>query len=144
MQALRIQVAGRPPRLFDQIFLMAADEDDDTFEHTYKLALLPAFAQRVNVYFNNNDRAMLISDTTKGNPDRLGADGPRLPRNIPGKVSLIDVTPVVTGLVEHSYYNDSPRVVSDIIAVLEGGEPDTLKGRQYIFETNRYRLLKSA
>jgi esterase/lipase superfamily enzyme len=134
------QSSGRPVRLFDQVFLMAADEDDDAFEKDYKLKPLPRLAKRVNVYFNNEDRAMAVSDKTKGNPDRLGDDGPRVPRGIPGKVSLVDVTPVVDGLVEHSYFLDSPRVVKDMIEVLSGKASDEIEGRDYVAETNRYRL----
>lgn len=135
------QSPGRPPRVFDQVFLMAADEDDDAFEKDYKLQPLPRLSQRVNVYFNNGDRAMLISDKTKGNPDRLGDDGPRKPRDVPGKVTLVDCTAVVHGLVEHSYFNDSPRVVTDMLSVLDGMAPDKVPGREYIFESNKYRLL---
>lgn len=135
------QSSGRPVRLFDQVFLMAADEDDDAFEHAYKLKSLPRLAKRVNVYFNNNDRAMAVSDKTKGNPDRLGDDGPRVPRGIPGKVSLVDVTPVVDGLVEHSYFLDTPKVVSDMREALAGTPSDEISARKYIEETNRYRLL---
>ena len=134
------QSSGRPVRLFDQVYLMAADEDDDAFEHDYKLKWLPRLAKRVNVYFNNNDRAMAVSDKTKGNPDRLGDDGPRVPRGVPGKVSLIDVTAVVDGLVEHSYFLDSPRVVADMRAVISGAPSDEIVGRRYVAETNRYRL----
>ena len=134
------QSSGRPVRLFDQVFLMAADEDDDAFEHGYKLKSLPRLAKRVNVYFNNNDRAMAVSDKTKGNPDRLGDDGPRLPRGIPGKVSLVDVTPVVDGLVQHSYFLDTPEVVRDMRQVLAGTPSDEISARKYVKETNRYRL----
>ncbi len=96
---------------------------------------------RVNVYFNNNDRAMAVSDKTKGNPDRLGDDGPRVPRAIPGKVTLIDCTPVVEGIVEHSYYLDTPTVVADMRKVLVGTPSDAFAGRAYVQETNRYRLI---
>jgi esterase/lipase superfamily enzyme len=120
---------------------MAADEDDDAFEHDYKLKPLPRLAKRVNVYFNNNDRAMAVSDKTKGNPDRLGDDGPRVPRGIPGKVTLIDCTSVVEGLVEHSYYLDTPTVVADMRKALVGTPSDQYPGREYVQETNRYRLV---
>jgi esterase/lipase superfamily enzyme len=135
------QSPGRPARLFDQVFMMAADEDDDSFEHEFKLKPLPRLAKRVNVYFNNEDRAMAVSDKTKGNPDRLGDDGPRVPRGIPGKVTLIDCTSVVTGLVEHSYFLDTPAVVADMRQVLRGIAPDKIPGREYVQETNRYRLI---
>ena len=136
------QSPGRPARLFDEVFLMAADEDNDAFEYDHKLKPLPMLAKRVNVYFNNNDRAMAVSDKTKGNPDRLGDDGPRLPRGIPGKVSLVDVTPVVDGLVQHSYFLDTPQVVADMRAVLAGQPSDAIERRHYVQETNRYRLTK--
>ena len=131
---------GRPVRIFDQVLLMAADEDDDAFEHDYKLKFLPRLAKRVNVYFNNGDLAMAVSDKTKGNPDRLGDDGPRLPRSVPGKVSLIDCTPVVEGFAEHSYFLDNPMVVADMRTVLAGVPSDKISSRHYIQETNRYRL----
>jgi esterase/lipase superfamily enzyme len=141
VQEIVAQSSGRPVRLFDQVFLMAADEDDDAFEYGHKLKPLPKLAKRVNVYFNNNDRAMAISDKTKGNPDRLGDDGPRVPRGIPGKVTLIDCTPVVEGLVEHTYYLNTPTVVADMQKVLVGTPADEISGRKYLQETNRYRLV---
>jgi esterase/lipase superfamily enzyme len=141
VQEIVAHSSGRPARIFDQVFLMAADEDDDAFEFDHKLKPLPRLAKRVNVYFNNEDRAMAVSDKTKGNPDRLGDDGPRVPRGIPGKVTLIDCTPVVDGLVEHSYYLDSPRVVADAREVLVGTPSDQFDDRDYVPETNRYRLV---
>ncbi len=140
VQEIRSYYPGRPPRIFDQIFMMAADEDDDTFEHSYKLGVLPRLARRVNVYFNHGDVALQISDKTKGHPDRLGTDGPRLPQQVPAKVTQVDCTPVVTGTVEHSYYIDSARVVKDMLEVLAGIPSDEIKGRDYVPETNRYRL----
>ena len=142
VQEISRQHPGRPPRVFDQVFLMAADEDDNAFQHEHKLLPLPRLAKRVNVYFNNEDLAMSVSDKTKGQPDRLGADGPRLPRSVPGKVTLIDCTPVVSGVVEHSYYLDSDRVAEDMRWVLTGLPSDEIGGRDYIIETNRYRLTK--
>jgi esterase/lipase superfamily enzyme len=140
VQEIRSHFPGRPPRVFDQVFMMAADEDDDTFEYDYKLALLPRLARRVNVYFNHGDVALQISDKSKGNPDRLGTDGPRLPQQVPAKVTQVDCTPVVSGLVEHSYYLDSERVVVDMLHVLAGTPSDEITGRRYIPDSNRYRL----
>lgn len=140
VQEIRANHSGRLPRVFDEIFMMAADEDDDTFEYLYKLQSLPRLAKRVNVYFNQGDVALQISDKTKGNPDRLGTDGPRLPQQVPAKVCQVDCTPVVKGLVEHSYYKDSPRVVKDMLFVLSGQPADEIPGRKYVPDSNRYRL----
>ena len=73
--------------------------------------------------------------------DRLGDDGPRLPRSIPGKVSLVDCTNVVSGITEHSYYNDTEKVIDDMARVLQGVPSADIEGRSYDPETNRYRLL---
>jgi esterase/lipase superfamily enzyme len=140
LQEVIRQSSGRPPRLFDQVFLMAADEDDDAFEHDHKLKFLPRLAKRVSVYFNNGDKGMAVSDKTKANPDRLGDDGPRLPRDIPGKVSLVDCTGVADGFVQHSYYLDTPRVVQDMVHVLNDVPSTSIERRTYDPETNRYRL----
>ena len=144
LQEVVRQSPGRPPRLFDQVFLMAADEDDDAFEKEHKLKFLPRIAKRVNVYFNNGDKGMAISDKTKGNPDRLGDDGPRLPRSIPGKVSLIDCTDCTNfdsdGLAQHSYYLSNEKVRNDMAPVLNGIASKLIDGRDYDQETNRYRL----
>jgi esterase/lipase superfamily enzyme len=90
LQAIRAKEPRGLVRLFDQILLAAPDEDDDTFERDDKLKLLPHLGRQVTVYFNPRDRALVISDTTKGNPDRLGSDGPRLIDLIPKKVVLVD------------------------------------------------------
>ena len=140
LQEIIRQSPGRAPRLFDQIFLMAADEDDDAFEYDHKFKQLPSVAKRVNVYFNNGDTGMAISDKTKGNPDRLGDDGPRLPRSVPGKVSLVDCSDIVDGIVEHSYYLKNAVVVDDMMAVLEGVRSKDIPRRDYEQENNRYRL----
>lgn len=141
VQEILVQSPGRPHRVFDQILMMAADEDDDAFEHDYKLRPLPKLARRVNVYFNNGDLAMQVSDKTKGHPDRLGADGPRHPRQVPGKVTQIDCSPVVKGIVEHNYFLESPRVIEDMTQVLAGLPSQAFERRKYNPETNQYRLL---
>ncbi len=140
LQEMLSQTGGRPGRLFNQIFLMAADEDEDAFEERHKLKLLPRLARRVNVYFNREDRAMAVSDVTKGNPDRLGDDGPRAPFQVPAKVTQIDCTPVVSGVVEHSYYLDTPEVVKDVAAVLAGEEPHEVGKREFVEDRNRFVL----
>lgn len=135
---MRKQLAGTVPRIFETIFLMAADEDDDAFEHDYKLLLLPRLANRVKVYFNETDPALVASDATKANPDRLGSAGPLHPRQLPNKVSLVDCSKVAVR--QHGYYSGNDRVAADVLQVLQGIPADEITGRQYITETNRYRL----
>ena len=145
-QGLQALIAKDPDsltRAFDQIILAAPDEDDDTFEYDTKLKLLPRLGRQVTVYFNPNDKALLISDKTKANPDRLGSDGPRLVDLIPKKVVLVDCR-VVAGhanpFVEHSYYINSRAMAQDIGSVLNGDLPEIIVNRDFIDRQRAYRI----
>ncbi len=131
-------LGGKLPQMFDEIFLMAADEDDDAFELEHKLQPLPQLGTRISVYFNRGDTALVVSDKTKSNPTRLGSRGPRLPLNVPGNVTLVDVSEVVSGVVEHSYFIDDKKTVSDVKAVLKQKPEDKIPGRRYVASQNRY------
>ncbi|MGE3173045.1 MAG: alpha/beta hydrolase [Planctomycetota bacterium] len=133
---------GSIPRVFDQVFLMAADEDDDAFELDHKLRPLPHLGQGVHVYFNRGDTALVISDRTKANPTRLGSRGPREPLNVPASVTIVDVSEVVGGMIEHDYLVRDPRTVRDVSAVLAGEPNDLIAGRRYVASQNRYVLEK--
>lgn len=148
VKGIRAELGDEPPRILDNVFLMAADEDDDTFEHDHKMRLLPRLAASVHVYHARNDRALVISDLTKGNPDRLGADGPRLREGIPRKVVLIDCQNVVdVGLDDlslHQYYRLSDEVVADVRHVLSGRPPIDIPGREPILDDRSFRLKPAA
>ena len=135
-----IKALGGLPRMFDEIFLMAADEDHDAFELEHKLQPLPELGRNVHVYFNRGDTALVISDKTKANPTRLGSYGPRSPLTVPGNVELVDCSEVVGGVVEHSYFLDDPSTVRDVRAVLGGEAQDMIKGRRYLASQNKYVL----
>lgn len=146
MQEIREFVEDhRIPRVFDQILLMAADEDDDAFEFNDKLRLLPRTTRHISVYFNRDDLALWASDTLKGNPARLGTDGPLQPLQLPRNVYPIDCTRVVPRSAdgtEHSYHVNVERVIVDMRQVLHSRPADEIPGRQYIANSNRYRLLE--
>lgn len=141
-QALKIADAESLSRLFDEIILTAADEDNDAFEFDYKLARLPDLAQRITVYFNYGDLALKTSDFTKGNPDRLGHDGPNKPHDIPGKVVLVDASPAVDGIAEHSYHQEEPDVMQDIVKVLQGHSSEDM-GRIFVPHANKFKLVET-
>ncbi|MEL7313985.1 MAG: alpha/beta hydrolase, partial [Cyanobacteria bacterium J06559_3] len=128
------------PRIFDNIILAAADEDNDAFEYEHKLARLPELAKHITVYFNTEDQALTISDITKGNPDRLGHSGPQKPHQLPYKVVLVDVSMGVSMFGEHSYHVDDDEVVRDILAVLQGQNLDTFTLRTYVAHANKFVL----
>lgn len=132
-------------RLMEHILMFAPDEDDDAFELAHKLQPLPDMSRRVSVYHNAGDLALVTSDVTKGNPDRLGAAGPRNARALPDKVSVVDCEPVLSLKQDpkgHSYYTLNTTVRKDVLSVLGGTAPLDIKGRQYQADTRTYRLRK--
>lgn len=147
VQGIRSELGDRNlPRLFDNIFLMAADEDDDAFEHDHKLRLLSALGRMVHVYFNPGDRALIVSDVTKANPDRLGSDGPRLADLLPRKVVLVncqDVDYEGEDFQVHQYYRRSPEVIEDVRQALAGTPPQEMTGRRFEPATRSYRIEKN-
>lgn len=142
-QALCSELGGKTPRLFDTIFLMAADEDNDTFEDGSKMMHLPDLARQVCVYFSGRDGALVISDVTKANPDRLGFTGPRTLTNLPQKVALVDCTLVCTSTlleVNHQYYRQRPEVIADVQQVLAGTAPDQIANRTFVPDKRAFRI----
>ena len=95
---------GRMPRLFEHIFLCAPDVDDDVLEKGERMGDVHQLCTHLTVYYNNGDVALNISDHTKGNPPRLGNSGSAHPHLVHNKIHQVDCTPIVKGLVEHSYH----------------------------------------
>jgi len=117
------------PKLFDHIFLCSADVDDDVLEPGQPMTRLDELCRSMTVYYNRNDKALIISDKTKGNPERLGTNGAAHPHLLHNKVHQVDCTHAVSGLVEHSYYMDGA-VNADIKQSIEGfPQDDTRRGR---------------
>ena len=117
-------VAGRLPRIFEQIFLCAADVAADVFEPGEPFHQLSQTARGVTIYHNRGDLTMPVSDYTKGNTDRLGWDGAERPAYLPDRVHQVDCSRLVSGLVEHSYYH-SGAVNDDIRESIDGIPPDS-------------------
>lgn len=153
VQALREELGDNLPRLLDHVFLMAADEDNDAFESDHKLRLLPELARAVHVYFSEDDKALVISDRTKKNPDRLGATGPRVRSGLPRKLDLVDcrlvdvvppaelsVDEVSRYFSQHQYYRLRSEVIADVRQVLAGVQPSEIKGRSFVPEDMSYLI----
>ena len=117
------------PRLFEHVFLCAPDVDDTALEEGHPLGRLHELARSVSVYHNRGDAALVVSDFTKGNPDRLGSNGPARPTLVHNKVHQVDCTPIVKGLVEHSYYLVG-HVNADIRMSIDGIPHDNLRRRR--------------
>lgn len=145
VQAVAASAGNNIRRLFDQVLLMAADEDDDALEEEFKLVPLTRMCKRVSIYINPDDVALVISDTTKGNCDRLGAGGPRNSWAIPDKVSVVNVEKVA-GFKEdktgHQYYRLNAKVRDDVLRVLAGVDSGGMAERTFNAEKRQYYLVK--
>ncbi len=132
------------PKIFDNSFLMAADEDEDCFEDFEKLRLLPELARRIHVYHSGNDLALEVSDKTKFNMDRLGTDGPRTFSGISNRIVALDCTDVdftELGHGNHQYYRLRPEVIEDVRHVLSGHvPPNQIPRREAVEPGRRYRI----
>lgn len=135
---------GRLPKIFANAVLMAADEDEDCFEHIQKLVSLTELAGAVHVYHSRDDLALKISDTTKGNMDRLGANGPRTFSGINARITAVDCSKVDVTEPDHGnhqYYRLRAEVIADVRHVLDGRlEADEIPGRRVVESGRRYRI----
>ncbi|MSP05316.1 MAG: alpha/beta hydrolase [Acetobacteraceae bacterium] len=106
------------PRIFRNIFLIAGDEGNDTFEFDHRMSRLTELAGAIPVFYSALDGALPISDITKGNPDRLGDTSPRKLSDLPHKALLIDYNNANQTLpfteVGHQYYRKRSEVLADI------------------------------
>lgn len=140
----QIEGYASTPRLFDQVVLAAADEDNDALTLEYKLGNLSNLCSRLNVYFNNGDVALAVSDKVKGNPDRLGHDGPDKPWDVSQKTVLIDVSQRVHGGIDmqHAYIRKEPAVIDDLAQILAGKPSENFGARrQYVSHANKFVLI---
>ncbi len=110
----------------------------------HKLGNHSNLSSRLNVYFNNGDTALVVSDRVKGNPDRLGHDGPSKPWDITQKTVLIDASRVVAGDLDmrHAYIRKHPKVLADLKHVLAGhpSECENDTKRTYVPHANKFVL----
>ncbi len=123
LQNSLIKISGysagnRMPRIFENLFLCAADVDDDCLEKGEKMGDLHELTNHISIYHNKGDLGMYISDFTKGNPQRLGNIGAARPQLIHNKIHQVNCSNIVKGFVEHSYYqwstvNDDIRMTID-------------------------------
>ena len=128
---------GRMPRIFQHIFMCAADVDDNALEDSSNgLSRLHELAGNVSVYHNQEDFALHISDSTKNEADRLGQTGSAHPALVHNKVHQVNCTPIVRGFTEHSYYLWAT-VNDDIRQSIQGNSFDDKQRKRKLNGQNR-------
>jgi len=121
--------AGVLPKIFEHIFLCAADVDDNVLENGQPMERVHELCQYVNIYHNRQDVALDISNYTKGHPERLGTAGVAHPALLHNKIHQIDCSPIVHGTIEHSYYLWGP-INEDIRLSIDGATFDNPKRKR--------------
>ncbi|MCY4441329.1 MAG: alpha/beta hydrolase [Deltaproteobacteria bacterium] len=115
----KFSVGGRLPRIFQQIFLCAADVSADVFQPGEPFHRLAEMAEAVTIYHNRRDPTLPHSDYAKGATARLGWDGAEWPAYLPDRAHQVDCSRLVSGVIEHSYYHCGA-VNDDIRQTIEG------------------------
>ncbi len=112
-----------PPLAFNEAFLVAADEPDDTFDQPANggLSALPRLARRISVYYSRADPLMVLSWIANRRIP-LGRRGPRAGSRAAAAFHLRDCTrildynPVYPADALHEYFRKSATVRGDIAA----------------------------
>ncbi|MFM7119542.1 MAG: alpha/beta hydrolase, partial [Gammaproteobacteria bacterium] len=108
------------PRLFDQILLCAPDVDDNVLERGQPLQYLHELARNVTIYHHPDDRAMQISDLTKGHAERLGSEGCARPAIVHNKVHQVHCGATLADVPFAHGYHLAGLVNHDIRCTLAG------------------------
>lgn len=130
-------------KVFDTVFLMASDIEDDALERRSWLAPIFDLSHQVLVYHAANDRPLALSDAKPNQGDRLGHLGPRRMAALPDRVTAIDCGEVSRtpgdGILRHQYYRLAPEVLRDVRAVLAGKPAEAMPWRAALAE-RRHRI----
>jgi len=128
------------PQLFDEMIMLAPDVDSDALASPAKLGRLSELTDRITLYMHSGDRALWLSDNTKGNPDRLGRSGPHNSATIPDSIDVVDCSDIDTSITQHHYYLET-KVYEDMRRVISGATYDVFEGkRKWQPGRNRWRL----
>lgn len=130
--------------LFENIFLMAADEHADALEKNHKLKPLTRMSKNIHVYHSKYDRALDNSLHIGGTLDRLGSGGPETMTLISSRVTAVDCSRVgdtAAGDGGHQYFRARSEVIDDVLQVLAGCAPDEISNRDMLNnELRRFRI----
>lgn len=135
---------NKPFKFFDEVILIAADEDFDAFEDNNKMNnLKPLFelAKRITIYYNEKDPLLKLVNNTRKNSRRLGMAGPRYPNLLTANVNVVDVTRSINRN-EHRYHitEKDKKFKKDMINVLRGENSFKINNREYLPDKNTFIL----
>jgi len=109
------------PRVFENIFMCSPAVADTVLESGQPMERLNELTRSISVYYNRDDKAIIIGDTTKSTEELLGHNGCAHPYLLHSKVNQIDCTGIVPGGLfdtKHGYFllGDINRDIAQTIA----------------------------
>jgi esterase/lipase superfamily enzyme len=121
VQALERMALGQtsPEPVFGQVIMAAPDVDAGEFHDRYAPSVT-RLARHVTLYASTNDNALVASTKVHGHT-RAGLSGEHLV--VVAGVDTVDVSPIDTSLIGHSYYGNNPMMIQDLQALVELGKP---------------------
>ena len=136
-------------RVFDNVILAHADEDEDALVEKSRLLHLSTLSDEISIYYDRADVLLRLSDRTEIFNDRLGRIGPK-PHPGPTfngcKINAIDCGEVTVDeeadTKRHSHYIHSEAVVADIKAQI-AHEPSELR-KPKVDEAGQFYLTDQA
>lgn len=142
----------------DHVILAAPDVTDKEFDKEFKKEII-ALSDRLTTYVSSNDDALLMSEFIQWE-SKLGRQKSKgkkhdqfdeakdmlyLKSLMPGKVSVVDVTPINKASYNHGYYLEAPQFFDDLyLRIFE--KPPHVNRRLYLLKTDDdtdYWVLKS-
>ncbi|OZG75387.1 hypothetical protein BTA51_03135 [Hahella sp. CCB-MM4] len=132
------QLGETPYPLFSEILLLNADCDHDLFEPGKAFSHLHKLCERVHIYINQEDDALLVSQGTKNKKQRMGRKGPTNINHLAPNVLIMDTTgagqrddvALKERIGDHWGYLERKPVREDIIQVLAGIDEDDIPKRK--------------
>lgn len=108
-----------PEPMFGQVIMAAPDVDAGEFHDRYASSVT-RLAHHVTLYASSNDNALIASTKVHGHT-RAGLSGEHIV--VVAGVDTVDVSPIDTSLIGHSYYGNNPIMIKDLQALVELGRP---------------------
>ena len=133
------------PRIFDNIFLCSPAVADTVLEPGQPMERLSELTRNISVYYNRDDKVIMIGDATKSLEELLGHNGCAHPYQLHSKVNQIDCTNVVPGGItslEHGYYllGDINRDIAQSIAGVQQDDPQRLREVRALELPNTWKM----
>jgi esterase/lipase superfamily enzyme len=116
LERLALRFPDQQP-MFGQVVMAAPDVDTDEFVKRYASSV-SSCATRATLYASSGDRALLASMKLHGYR-RLGLTSS--PQPTFAGIDVVDVSPIDTSVLGHSYYGSHPLMLQELRALIDSG-----------------------